>query len=76
MAWQKRSLAEICAQLKDNARNGGHSLPEIVQHMSHDRLVGWAWSPGAGREPAPGTQASFGALIKAWADAGAACPPR
>ena len=76
MAWQQRSLAEICAQVKDPARNGGHSLSEIVEHMAHDPLVGWAWSPGAGREPAPGTQASFGALIKAWADSGAACSTR
>jgi hypothetical protein len=74
MAWQKRSLAEICAQVKDPARNGGHSLAEIVEHMSRDPLVGWAWKPGAGREPAPGTQAAFGALIEAWADSGAACP--
>jgi hypothetical protein len=38
-----------------------------------DPLVGWAWNPGADREPAAGTQAAFGALIKAWADSGAAC---
>jgi hypothetical protein len=76
MAWQKRSLAEICAQVKDPARNGGHSLGEIVEHMTRDELVGWAWRPGATREPAPGTQASFGALVKAWADTGAACPTR
>ena len=76
MGWQKRSLAEICAQVKDPARNGGHSLAEIVEHVSRDPLVGWAWKPGAGREPAPGTQASFGALIKAWADSEAACPTR
>jgi isoquinoline 1-oxidoreductase subunit alpha len=30
--------------------------------------------PGADRQRAPGTQASFGALVKAWADSGAACP--
>jgi len=29
-----------------------------------------------GREPAPGTQAAFGSLVKAWADSGAACPTR
>jgi hypothetical protein len=74
MAWQHRSLADICAQIKDPARNGGHSLKEIVEHMAHDSLVGWAWNPGGGREPAPGTQASFGALVKAWVDSGAACP--
>ncbi|MGZ5989989.1 MAG: Isoquinoline 1-oxidoreductase subunit, partial [Rhizomicrobium sp.] len=26
------------------------------------------------RTPAPGSQMQFGELIKAWADAGAACP--
>jgi hypothetical protein len=76
MAWQKRTLAQICEQVKDPARNGSHSLPEIVDHMAKDELVGWAWKPGTGREPAPGTQATFGALVKAWADAGAACPTR
>lgn len=76
MAWQRRSLSEICAQVKDPARNGGHSLAEIVEHMAHDSLVGWAWNPGAGREPAPGTQAAFGALMKAWVESGARCPAR
>jgi hypothetical protein len=76
MAWQQKSLADICAQLKDPARNGGKSLPQIVEHAAHDSLVGWAWAPGAGRAPAPGTQASFGALMKAWAESGAACPAR
>jgi hypothetical protein len=75
MAWQQRSLADICAQVKDPARNGGQTLEQIVEHMANDPLVGWAWKPGGGREPAPGTQAAFGALVKAWADSGAACPP-
>ncbi len=74
MGWQGRSLAAICAQVKDPARNGGHTLAEIVEHIAHDSLVGWAWSPGVGREPAPGTQGAFGALIRAWADTGAVCP--
>lgn len=74
MAWQGKSLGEICAQIKDPARNGGHPLAEIVEHMAHDSLVGWAWSPDTGREPAPGTQAALGALIAAWVDSGAACP--
>jgi hypothetical protein len=76
MAWQGKSLADICAQIKDPSRNGGHTLKEMVEHMAHDSLVGWGWKPGAGREPAPGSQAAFGALVKAWADTGAACPTR
>jgi hypothetical protein len=74
MAWAGKSLAEICAQIKDPARNGGKTMQELVHHMAEDSLVGWGWHPGAGRTPAPGTQAEFGELIKAWADSGAACP--
>ena len=74
MAWAGKSLGEICAQIKDPNRNGGKSLDEIVHHMTEDSLVGWGWSPGAGRAPAPGTQQEFGALIRAWAEGGATCP--
>ena len=61
---------------EDASRNGSRTLNQLVEHAAHDSLVGWAWKPGVGREAAPGNQASFGALIKAWADSGAACPPR
>jgi hypothetical protein len=74
MAWQGKSLGEICEQIKDPARNGGKSMEELIHHMGEDSLVGWAWNPGVGREPAPGTQKEFGVLFKAWADAGAVCP--
>ena len=76
MAWQGKSLGEICAQLKDKSRNGGRAMPEMIHHMAQDELVGWGWNPGARRTPAPGTQAQFGALFKAWADSGAVCPAR
>jgi hypothetical protein len=74
MAWQGKSPREICLQLKDSARNGGRSLSQIHEHMATDSLVGWAWRPGAGRSPAPGTQVQFGALIEAWISTGAQCP--
>jgi hypothetical protein len=74
MAWQGKSLREICLQLKDVARNGGRSLSQIHEHMAKDSLVGWGWHPGEGRSPAPGTQAQFGALIRAWISTGAHCP--
>ena len=35
---------------------------------------GWAWAPGFGRKPAPGTQQEAGALAQAWVKTGAACP--
>ncbi len=74
MGWIGLSPAEICTQLKDPARNGGRSLADIHEHMAEDGLVGWAWAPGEGREPAPGTQARFGKLVAAWIDTGAHCP--
>jgi hypothetical protein len=74
MAWEKKSLGQICEQIKDPERNGGKDMAALIHHMAEDSLVGWGWAPGAGREPVPGTQKQFGALIQAWADAGAACP--
>jgi len=74
MAWQGKTLGEICRQLKDPKRNGGKTLAAIHKHVADDSLVGWAWTPGGNREPAPGTQAQLGALIAAWIDSGAACP--
>jgi hypothetical protein len=61
-------------QIKDVARNGGRTLADIHEHVSDDPLVGWAWHPGAGRMPAPGSQAEFGKLIEAWISTGAQCP--
>ena len=74
MAWRDRSLAQICAQVKNPRLNGNRTLSQIHDHVAHDSLVGWAWHPGAQRESAPGTQAAFGALIAAWIATGSDCP--
>jgi len=74
MSWQTKSLHDICEQIKDPVRNGGRSLDEIREHMAEDSLVGWAWNPGDGRPPAPGTQHEFGELVNAWIETGAVCP--
>ena len=74
MAWEGRSVGEICRQIKDPARNGGRDLKLLHEHLAHDELVAWGWQPGTGRDPAPGTQAQLGELIQAWIDTGAQCP--
>jgi mono/diheme cytochrome c family protein len=74
MAWEGKTLGEICVQIKDRERNGGRSLEDLVHHIGSDTLVGWAWSPGIGRHSAPGTQKQAGALVEAWVKTGAACP--
>ena len=74
MAWEGRSLGQICEQIKDRARKGDRDMAGLLHHLGEDTLVGWAWTPGVGRTPAPGTQARFGEIMRAWAEAGAACP--
>ena len=74
MGWVGQSIGHICNQMKDPARNGHKTLQQIIDHNAHDELVGWGWHPGHDREPAPGTQAQFGALMSAWAETGAQCP--
>ena len=74
MAWQGRTLGQICQQIKDPARNGGKDMAAMIDHMARDELVGWGWHPGGKRTPAPGTQQQFGELFKAWAASGASCP--
>jgi hypothetical protein len=74
MAWEGKTASEICAQIKDPKRNGGRSVHDLIAHIGEDTLVGWAWAPGPGRTPAPGTQKQAGALVEAWAESGASCP--
>ncbi|GFE64204.1 Isoquinoline 1-oxidoreductase subunit [Litoreibacter roseus] len=74
MGWIGKTSGEICEQVKDPDRNGNRTLAELHEHNAEDGLVGWAWEPGEGREPAPGSQALFGELTQAWIDNGAACP--
>ncbi len=75
MAWAGKSLGAICAQVKDPARNGGLDHDALVKHMAEDPLVAYGWDPPAHLEPAPGDQETAGALVAAWLEAGAHCPP-
>jgi len=74
LGWVGKSAVEICHLLTDPQRNGRRSLARIVAGGSRDQLIGWGWHPGDDREPAPGTQQQFGALLSAWVETGAACP--
>jgi hypothetical protein len=74
MAWEGKSISQICQQLKDPARNGGRTLALLHEHLAKDDLVAWGWAPGEGREPAPGNQQQLGELAQAWIDSGAQCP--
>ena len=65
--------------LKSNGKEvvegpGNLDQAALLKHVSENKLVGWAWAPGGKRMPAPGTQAGFGALMRAWFESGAVCP--
>ena len=65
-----RSSAEICAQIKDPARNGGRTLEEVAVHVRDDKLVGWGWARRRART-GPGSAEETYQAIEAWAAAGA-----
>ena len=69
-----RTAGQLCVGLKNNATNGGRTIEEVVHHVGHDKLVSWGFAPGPNRDAAPGSQATLAGLMRAWADAGAACP--
>jgi hypothetical protein len=75
MVWFEKSSAEICAQIKDPARNGGKTLDEVAIHIRDDALVAWGWDPGPGREPAPGSAEETYETLRRWTELGAPCPP-
>jgi hypothetical protein len=75
MAWENLSDHELADELKDTAKNGQRSLEKLYHHMADDELVGWAWHPGANREPPPMSREAFAKLVREWIDNGAVSPP-
>ena len=74
MVIQGETAGEFCRQLKNPAMNGRRTVEQVIEHVSKDDLVGWAWDPGDGRTLPPLSRAEFVAAMKKWADNGAACP--
>ena len=74
MGWEGLSDGDLCRAVKDPKRNGGRSIASLVQHMTSDALVQWAWNPGPRSLP-PLSQHEFHEAVRRWAATGAACPP-
>jgi hypothetical protein len=72
--WFGKSSDEICAQLRDPERNDGRTFLEIADHLGHDVILHWAWTPGGGREPAPYSLQEHTNDVLAWGVAGMPCP--
>ena len=84
MSWESApgvtmSGPELCATLKDKAKNGNRDLSQLVEHVQDDALVNWAWNPGVrpngeDRLTPPLSHEAFVAVFKEWVEAGAPCP--
>jgi hypothetical protein len=80
MGWGGLPAGKLCMRLKQiGAQAGGgdavaHAIAHIVTPEGLDPLVAWAWEPGEGRAPPPGTVGQFIEILEWWKGAGAACP--
>ena len=74
MIWQGLTDAQICQSIKDPKQNRNRNLDQLVEHLTEDKLVMWAWNPGEGRTPVPMPHEEFASKVKQWRAAGAPCP--
>ncbi len=64
MAWQGKTLGQICLQLKDRKRNGGRTMAQLEEHMATDDLVGWGGIPAAIARPCPAPRPSLARSVQ------------
>jgi hypothetical protein len=74
LVFQGKSPRELADQLKDPRQNGGKTLEQLVEHVTHDKLVLWAWQPGDGRTKPPLAHEQFVMKFRDWVEKGAASP--
>src|SRR5262249_39058715 len=84
MAWESEpgkalSGPELCARLKDKARNGNRELSDTLHHLSTEFLVLWGFNPGTRpngerQKPPPFSHDDFVKAFADWMDNGAPCP--
>ena len=75
--WRHLGAAELCAAIKDPARNGKRfTVAAVIEHMKTAPLVLWAWTPGGERAAPELSHDEFVRALERWAAAGAPCPRR
>ena len=72
--WFGRTSQQICEQLRNPETNGNRDTLKIAEHLNHDLILHWAWTPGGNREPAPYSLQEHVNDILAWGVAGTPCP--
>ena len=66
MVFQGRTPRQLAIQLLDPKKNGGRTKAQILDHITNDGLVGWAWHPGEGRTLPPMTRAALVTQTRLW----------
>ena len=74
LVFQGKSPRELADQFKDPQRNGGKTLEQLLEHVTHDQLVLWGWEPGDGRTKPPLSHDAFAKKFREWVAKGAASP--
>ena len=72
--WFGRTSEQVCTQLRDPELNGDRDMMALAEHLDHDLILHWAWSPGGGREAAPYSLQEHVNDILRWGVAGMPCP--
>ena len=75
MAWRGLSIGQLCRAIKDPAKNGGRNLSSLLEHVTSDRTVNWAWNPGPGRNAPPLSHQQFVDKFNEWTASSAPCEP-
>lgn len=73
--WEGLDDHQLAEVLKDRGKNGDRTLDKLFEHMAHDQLVAWAWTPGGKRLTPPISHAEFADLVREWINHGAVSPP-
>jgi len=81
MAWEGLTRQEIAERLLDKNTNGNRSHEELVEHMTEDDLVLWAWEPGIRangeqRTLPPVSKKDFKKAVENWFANGAVIPSK
>ena len=81
MGWQGLTRIEIAERLLNTETNGGKNHEALVEHLTKDALVLWAWNPGVDangveREKPPLSKEEYIAVVEKWFADGAVIPTK
>ena len=84
MAWESEpgvplTGPQLCAALLDKSKNGNRTPAQLLEHITNEPLVKWAFAPGIGQNGKPRTtppipQDQLIHWFQIWINEGTPCP--